>query len=60
MRAENITFRFRFHYTINDIALDVGGSSVSIPLRNAGQISAGNTGALNDAETYTVEVLRGP
>ena len=55
----NITYRFRFNYTINDIALDVGGSSVSIPLRNAGQISAGNTGALNDAETYTVEVLRG-
>ncbi|HKE46765.1 MAG TPA: DUF4331 domain-containing protein [Rhodanobacteraceae bacterium] len=56
---ENITFRFRFKYDIRDIALDVGGSHVSIPLRNAGQVGAGNTGALNDTESYTVEVLRG-
>jgi len=57
---ENITYRFRFHYDIKDIALDIGGSTVSIPLRNAGQISAGNTGALNDTESYTVEVVSGP
>jgi len=57
---ENLTFRFRFSYTIKDIALDVGGSNVSIPLRNAGQVGAGNTGALNDVESYTVEVVNGP
>jgi hypothetical protein len=56
---ENLTFRFRFSYTTNDIALDIGGSSVAIPLRNAGQISTGNNGARNDSETYTVQVLRG-
>lgn len=57
---EDLAFRFRFAYTRNDIALDVGGSSVAIPLRNAGQISAGDNSARNDAETYTVQVLRGP
>lgn len=57
---ENITFRFRFHYDLKDIALNVGGSNVSIPLRNAGQVSAGNTAALNDTESYTVEEVIGP
>lgn len=57
---EDLTFRFRFSYTRNDIALDVGGSSVAIPLRNAGPISAGDSSARNDAETYTVQVRRGP
>lgn len=56
---ENITYRFRFHYDLKNIALNVGGSSVAIPLRNAGQVSAGNTGALNDTESYTVEELVG-
>jgi hypothetical protein len=57
---ENITYRFRFRYDIKDIALNVGGSNVSIPLRNAGQVSAGNTGALNDTESYTIEEVVGP
>ena len=57
---EDLTFRSRFAYTRNDIALDVGGSSVAIPLRNAGQISAGDNGARNDSETYTVQVVHGP
>ena len=56
---DNIVYRFRFKYDRNDITLDVGGRNVPIPLRNAGQIGVGNTGALNDTESYTVEVLRG-
>jgi uncharacterized protein DUF4331 len=56
----NLTYRFRFQYQRRDIALDVGGSSVAIPLRNAGPAGAGDTGALNDTETYTVELLKGP
>ena len=56
----DLTFRFRFAYTRNDIALDVGGSSVAIPLRNAGAISAGDNSARNDAETYTLQLIRGP
>jgi len=58
--AENITYRFRFQYKINDIALPIGGSNVSIPLRNAGQVNGTDTSALNDVETYTVEQLWGP
>jgi len=56
----NLTYRFRFQYQRRDIALDVGGSEVAIPLRNAGPAGTGNTDALNDTETYTVELLKGP
>jgi len=56
----NLTYRFRFQYQRRDIALDIGGSEVAIPLRNAGPAGAGNTDALNDTETYTVELLKGP
>jgi len=56
----NLTYRFRFQYQRRDISLDVGGSEVAIPLRNAGPAGAGNTDALNDTETYTVELLKGP
>lgn len=56
----NLTYRFRFQYQRKDISLDVGGSTVAIPLRNAGPAGAGNTDALNDTETYTVELLKGP
>lgn len=58
--AENITYRFRFQYDIKDIALPIGGSNVSIPLRNAGQVNGTDTSALNDIESYTVEQLWGP
>lgn len=60
---EDITFQFRFQRQSKDIALDVGpaGSQkkVAIPLINAGQISAGNSGALNVEESYTLKVVRG-
>lgn len=59
--VEDITFRFRFSTTRRDIALDIGGVMVPVPLVNVGQIGPGgpqNT-SLNVLETYTVEVVRG-
>ncbi len=57
---EDLTFRFKFTYTLKNIELNVGGSNVAIPLRNAGQVLNGNTAALNDTETFTIETVRGP
>lgn len=57
---EDLTYRFKFTYTLKNIELNVGGSNVAIPLRNAGQVLGGNTAALNDTETFTVETVRGP
>ena len=56
---EDITFQFRFQNNLKDIALNVGGKSVSVPLIQAGAITAGNTAALNVTESYTVNVMRG-
>jgi uncharacterized protein DUF4331 len=61
---EDVTFRFRFENHLKDITLDIGTNpgntkTVSVPLRNVGPISAGNTGALNETETYQVDVVFG-
>lgn len=56
---EDISFQFRFQNNLKDIALNVGGRSVSIPLIQAGAIAAGNTAALNVSESYTVDIVRG-
>jgi hypothetical protein len=57
--VEDMTFQFRFKNNLADIALPIGGKSVSIPLIQAGGVSAGNDGALNVKQTYTVDVVRG-
>ena len=65
--SEDITFQFRFQNTLtnsgNGIQLPVGSGAtskmVSIPLLNAGGISAASNAALNIAETYTIKVVRG-
>jgi hypothetical protein len=57
--VEDLSFQFRFRNNLADIALPVGGKSVSIPLIQAGGISAGNDAALNVKETFTVDVVRG-
>ncbi|MGZ9030359.1 MAG: DUF4331 domain-containing protein [Burkholderiaceae bacterium] len=57
--VEDISFQFRFKNNLADITLPVGGKSVSIPLTQAGGISAGKDDALNVKETFTVDVLRG-
>jgi Domain of unknown function (DUF4331) len=56
---EDITFQFRFQNKFNNISLPVGGKSVSIPLTQAGQVTAPNAATLNVNETFTVDVMRG-
>ncbi len=60
---EDITFQFRFNNKLKDIALKIGApgqeKQVSVPLVNAGSITAGNTGNLNIIESYTVTMMRG-
>ena len=57
---EDLTFQFKFQYTLKNIELNVGGQSVAIPLRNAGQIGTTDTSALNDSETFTIAEIQGP
>ena len=56
---EDLTFQFRFRNTLNDVALNVGGKQVAIPLIQAGGVAAGDSTKLNLTETYTVKVVRG-
>jgi hypothetical protein len=56
---EDLSFQFRFKETTRDIALMVGGKSVSIPLIQAGPIDAINPAVQNRRETYQVDVVRG-
>jgi hypothetical protein len=56
---EDITFQFRFQNKFNNISLPIGGKNVSIPLTQAGQVSAPNAATLNVNETFTVDVMRG-
>lgn len=57
---EDLTYRFKFRYDLKNIALQVGGQTVAIPLRNAGPINAMDSSARNDAELFTVSQIRGP
>lgn len=54
---EDLSFQFRFKNNLADIALPIAGKNVSIPLIQAGGIAAGNTGALNIRESYTIDVV---
>jgi len=56
---EDISFQFRFRNALKDIALPIGGSTVSIPLIQAGTVSDPKAATLNLNETYTVTVVRG-
>jgi hypothetical protein len=61
---EDLTFQFRFSNASRDIALPIGPpgnqKTVAVPVLAVGQIGAGNTGALNFDQTYTVNLVRGP
>lgn len=57
----NLTFELRVANELRDIRLDVGGEAVSIPLRNAGQVTSADPasqGNLNVVESYTVRLNR--
>ena len=56
---EDLTFRFQFRNDLASLSVPAGGQQVPVPLHNIGQVSAGNTGALNVRESYTVRVGRG-
>jgi Domain of unknown function (DUF4331) len=55
---EDITFQFRFKNIRKNIALDINGTQVAVPLVNVGPISPAGAN-LNVIETYTVNVVRG-
>ncbi len=57
--VEDLTFQFRFDVNRRDIALDIGGKSVAIPLVQAGQITSVRPGTQNVFETYRAELVRG-
>jgi hypothetical protein len=59
---EDLTFQFRFQNTYKGLTVPAGGQNVEVPLINIGPIGpgAGDTGALNVLETYSVSVIRGP
>ncbi len=57
--VEDVTFQFRFSNELKDIKLPIGDKQVSIPLRQAGPVSAVNDPNLHLRETYTIDVVRG-
>ncbi|MGH6608629.1 MAG: DUF4331 domain-containing protein, partial [Burkholderiaceae bacterium] len=57
--VEDITFQFRFKNNLADITLPIGGKAISIPLVQAGTISASSNAALNLKETYQLDIVRG-
>lgn len=55
----NLTFQFRFTTTTQGLTVPVGTKSVPVSLINIGPVSAGNTGAQNVAQTYTLTLVKG-
>ena len=58
---EEISFQFRFKNSQKNIALDIDGKDVAIPLRYAGPIGPGknDVASLNEHEMYQVSVVYG-
>jgi hypothetical protein len=60
---EDLTFQFRFSNTLtasgSGIALNIGGKSVAIPLRQAGTVTSPNDPNLNEDESFTLTLVRG-
>ena len=61
--VEDITFQFRFTNARQNLAINVGGVNVAVPLLQTGQIGRGGNahdiGNLNVHESYTLSVIRG-
>src|SRR6202044_1677078 len=55
----NLTFQFRFTTTTEGLTVPVGTKSVPVPLTNIGPVSAGNTGAQNVSQSYTLTMVKG-
>jgi Domain of unknown function (DUF4331) len=60
---EDLTFQFRFRNRLGNanqgLALDVGGESVAVPLKNIGPVSAADRSLLNFRESYSLTLVRG-
>lgn len=58
---EDLTFSFRFATQVNNLSLDIAGESVSVPLKNIGQIGPqpADTGAVNVSQSYQLELISG-
>ena len=60
---EDLTFQFRFRNRLGDgdrgLALDVGGQSVAVPLKNIGPVSTRDRSLLNFTESYSLTLVRG-
>ena len=56
---EDLTFQFRFTNRLGNgdqgLALNVGGTSVAVPLKNIGPVSAQDRSLLNFTESYTLQ-----
>jgi hypothetical protein len=57
--SANLTFQFRFTTTTQGLTVPVGKKSVPVPLINIGPVSAGNTGAQNVAQSYSLTLVKG-
>ena len=60
--VEDITYQFQFDNTLvngTGVTLQIGDRTLPIPLRQAGQITAGDSGALGETESYTIRVVEG-
>jgi hypothetical protein len=60
---EDLTFQFRFRNRLanegDGLALDIGGESVAVPLKNIGPVSRADRSLLNFKESYTIRAIRG-
>ena len=60
---EDLTFTFQFSNDLANggkgLAVPAGDKMTAVPLRNIGVVSAADTSALNEAETYTLKVTKG-
>lgn len=58
---EDVSFQFRFNNTLRDLALNIAGKRVSVPLSNIGPIGPGaaDTANSNVIESYTLNIVRG-
>ena len=59
---EDITYQFQFDNNLvngTGVTLQIGDKTLPIPLRQAGQITAGDSAALGETESYTIRVVEG-